>query len=69
MGDLNPTTLACKNDPLIIDVDASLIHVHSNKQDAAATYKGGYGFHPLCAYIDHGPGLGGEPLSVLMRPA
>ncbi|MGP5184983.1 transposase [Corynebacterium variabile] len=32
------------------------------------TYKGGYGFHPLCAFVDHGPGLGGEPLSLLMRP-
>ena len=46
LGDLNPTTTATRDDPLIIDVDASLIHIHSNKQDAAPTYKGGYGFTP-----------------------
>lgn len=68
LGTLNPTTCATKADPLIIDIDASLIHIHSNKQDAAPTYKGGYGFHPLCAFLDHGPGLGGEPLALLMRP-
>lgn len=40
---------------------------HSDKEAAAATYKKGYGFHPLCAFIDHGPGLGGEPLAMTMR--
>jgi len=68
LDDLNPTTQARRADPLIIDIDASLIHIHSNKQDAAPTYKGGYGFHPLTAFIDHGPGMGGEPLALLMRP-
>lgn len=68
LGTLNPTTTATREDPLIIDVDASLIHIHSNKQQAAPTYKGGFGFHPLCAFVDHGPGLGGEPLALLMRP-
>lgn len=68
LGDLNPIICATKDSPLIIDIDASLIHVHSNKQDAAPTYKGGYDFHPLTAFIDHGPGLGGEPLALLMRP-
>lgn len=68
LGRLNPIGLATREDPLIIDIDASLIHIHSTKQDAAPTYKGGYGFHPLCAFVDHGPGLGGEPLALLMRP-
>lgn len=67
LGDLNPTTCATRDDPLIIDIDASLIHIHSTKEDAAPTYKKGYGFHPLCAFADHGPGLGGEPLALLMR--
>lgn len=31
LGELNPTTLASKDNPLIIDVDASLIHIHSKK--------------------------------------
>ena len=68
LGDLNPTTTATRDDPLIIDIDASLIHIHSTKQNAGPTYKKGYGFHPLCAFVDHGPGLGGEPLAMLMRP-
>jgi hypothetical protein len=37
---------------LTIDVDATLITAHSEKEQAAGTYKGGYGFHPLQAYAD-----------------
>jgi DDE family transposase len=37
---------------LTIDVDATLITAHSDKEGAAGTYKGGYGFHPLAAYAD-----------------
>lgn len=54
--------------PLIIDVDATLVTSHSEKQNAAPTFKRGFGFHPLCAFVDHGPGGTGEPLSVLLRP-
>jgi hypothetical protein len=32
---------------LRIDVDATLITAHSEKERAAGNYKGGYGFHPL----------------------
>jgi hypothetical protein len=35
-----------------IDIDATLISAHSEKDRAAGTYKGGYGFHPLQAYAD-----------------
>ena len=35
---------------LTIDVDATLITAHSEKEGAAGTYKGGFGFHPLLAY-------------------
>ena len=66
LGTLHPMSSATTDDPLIIE--ASLIHIYSNKQDAGPTYNGGYGFQPLCAFIDHGPGLGGESLAVLMRP-
>ena len=31
---------------LTIDVDATLITAHSEKEQAAGNYKGGYGFHP-----------------------
>jgi hypothetical protein len=54
--------------PLIIDVDATLVTAHSDKQGAAPTFKRGYGHHPLWAFVDHGPAGTGEPLSVLLRP-
>src|SRR5512142_2260433 len=37
---------------LTIDVNATLITAHSEKEGAAGNYKGGYGFHPLQAYLD-----------------
>jgi hypothetical protein len=53
--------------PLCIDVDATLVTAHSDKESAAGTYKGGYGFHPLLAYLDRGDGTG-EGLAALLRP-
>jgi Transposase DDE domain group 1 len=49
---------------LTIDVDATLITAHSEKEQAAGTYKGGYGFHPLQAYADETR----EALGGLLRP-
>jgi hypothetical protein len=37
---------------LTIDLDATLIQSHSEKQGAAGNFKGGFGFHPLLAYFD-----------------
>src|SRR3954454_5345386 len=37
---------------LTVDIDATLITAHSEKEKAAGNYKGGYGFHPLHAYAD-----------------
>lgn len=54
--------------PLIIDVDATLVTAHSDKEGAAPTFKRGFGHHPLWSFVDHGPGGTGEPLSVLLRP-
>ena len=54
--------------PLVVDVDATLITAHSDKQGAAPTFKRGYGHHPLWAFVDHGPEGTGEPLAVLLRP-
>ncbi|HSS24233.1 MAG TPA: IS1380 family transposase [Mycobacterium sp.] len=54
--------------PLIIDVDATLVTAHSDKESAAPTFKRGYGFHPLCAFVDHGRAGTGEPLAMLLRP-
>ena len=39
--------------PVYLDIDASLIEVHSeNKQGAAPNYKGGYGYHPMLCFAD-----------------
>src|SRR3954449_12841310 len=53
--------------PLVIDVDATLVTAHSEKECAAPTFKRGFGFHPLWAFCDHGPEGTGEPLSFLLR--
>ncbi len=57
---------AAGSGPLCIDLDATLVTAHSDKQQAAGTYKGGYGFHPLLAYLDRGDGAG-EGLAGLLR--
>lgn len=46
---------------LTIDLDATLIGSHSEKEGAAGNFKGGYGFHPMLAYCDQtGEALAGE---------
>jgi hypothetical protein len=52
---------------LVIDVDGTLVDAHSPKQGAAGTYKGGFGFYPLVAYLDRGDGTG-EALAGILRP-
>src|SRR5450756_1091417 len=54
--------------PLVIDLDATLVTSHSEKEHAAPTFKRGFGFHPLTAFLDHGPDGTGEPLAILLRP-
>ena len=54
--------------PLVIDVDATLVTSHSDKENTAPTFKHGYGFHPICAFLDHGPDGTGEALTMLLRP-
>ena len=49
---------------LTLDVDATLITAHSEKEGAAGNYKGGYGFHPLQVYLDETR----EALGSLLRP-
>jgi hypothetical protein len=53
--------------PLVIDIDATLVTSHSEKEQAAPTFKRGFGHHPLCSFLDHGPDGSGEPLAVLLR--
>jgi hypothetical protein len=37
---------------IVLDLDATLITSHSDKQGAAGNFKGGYGFHPMLCYLD-----------------
>ncbi len=53
--------------PVVIDVDATLVTAHSEKESAAPTFKRGFGFHPLWAFVDHGQEGTGEPLAFLLR--
>jgi hypothetical protein len=56
------------DEPLCIDIDATLITAHSDDKDGAApTYKRGWGFHPMAVFLDRGDGLG-ESLAALLRP-
>ena len=41
--------LAGAPERLTIDLDATLITAHSEKDQAAGTFKGGYGFAPMLA--------------------
>jgi len=50
---------------VVLDIDGSLHQIHSeNKEEAAANYKGGYGFHPIYCFAD----ATGETLAVRLRP-
>lgn len=53
--------LAGAPERLTIDLDATLIGSHSEKEGAEGNFKGGYGFHPMLAYADQtGESLAGE---------
>jgi len=54
--------------PLVVDVDATLVTAHSEKENAKPTFKKGFGFHPLCAFVDHGAAGTSEPLAIALRP-
>ncbi|MGI4896373.1 MAG: transposase [Janthinobacterium lividum] len=48
---------------MVIDLDATLVTAHSEKESAAATFKGGFGYHPLLAFLDNT----GEVLTGVLR--
>jgi hypothetical protein len=45
-------SLGARPKRLILDVDATLLRSHSDKERAAGNYKGGFGFHPMLCYLD-----------------
>jgi hypothetical protein len=55
--------LAGAPEHLDIDLDATLLTSHSDKEGAAGNFKGGFGFHPMLAYGDQT----GEALAAELR--
>jgi hypothetical protein len=53
-----------RSETITLDIDASLLGAHSEKEKAAGTYKGGFGFFPLLCYLSET----GEPLAGVLRP-
>jgi thioesterase domain-containing protein len=49
---------------LVLDIDATLVTCHSEKEQAAPTYKRGFGYHPLLCFLDNT----GEALAGVLRP-
>jgi hypothetical protein len=49
---------------IVIDIDATLIGAHTEKEGAEVNFKGGFGFHPLLAYLD----CSREALAGMLRP-
>ncbi len=47
-----------------LNIDATLLTAHSDKELAAGNYKHGYGFHPLGCWLDET----GEALAAILRP-
>jgi Transposase DDE domain group 1 len=51
-----------------VDIDATLVTAHSDKEGAEPTFKRGFGFHPMCTFVDHGEYGTGESLAIDLRP-
>ncbi len=56
--------LGVKPERVTIDLDATLITAHSEKDGATGNFKGGFGFQPIMAYLDES----GEALAGTLRP-
>ena len=53
---------------LCLDVDATIVHAHSDKELAAPTWKRTYGFYPLACFLDRPEVSSGEALAAILRP-
>ncbi|WP_279627982.1 IS1380 family transposase [Gordonia lacunae] len=52
---------------VIVDLDATTVTAHSDKEHAEINYKRHYGHAPMCALVDHGHYGTGEPLICDLR--
>ena len=50
-----------------VDLDATIVIAHSEKEQAAPTWKKTFGFHPMTAWADHGAAGNGESLAIALR--
>jgi len=58
------SSLTTGTGPVVLDIDASLVEIHSeNNEQSAATFKGGFGFHPMLFFADDT----GETRAALLR--
>jgi hypothetical protein len=53
---------------LVLDFDATVVVAHSEKEEAAPTWKHTFGFHPLYCFLDRPEVSSGEALAGLLRP-
>ena len=64
-GDFPQARAAGREIPgLVLDIDASIVICHSEKEDAAPTWKKTFGYHPLFCFLDNTC----EALSAILRP-
>jgi hypothetical protein len=56
--------VGARPDTLTLDIDATILIAHSEKEQAAGTWKRTFGYHPLECYLDET----GEPLAAILRP-
>jgi Transposase DDE domain group 1 len=50
-----------------VDLDATIVIAHSEKEQASPTWKKTFGHHPMTAWADHGEAGNGEPLALVLR--
>ena len=64
IGDLpQPTVAGRPVDGLVLDIDATIVICHSEKESATRTWKKTFGYHPLLCFLDNT----GEALAGLLR--
>lgn len=56
--------LGAEPERIVLDLDATLLTAHSDKDGAAGNFKGGFGFHPMLCYLD----CSEEGLAGILRP-
>ncbi len=49
---------------VVLDVDATLVTAHSEKEGSASTFKKGFGYHPLGVWCDNSQ----ESMALMLRP-